>query len=96
MSGVTITEVLPTGDARARLGAIARAFDELGISAQPVVFGSHRRAQGVIVPIALWERIAPAVEDALDIEEATDREARSGGRTVTLTEVEATLGRTPA
>ncbi len=61
-----MTEVLPTNEARAKLNQIATGFDHDGVDAVPVVFGSHRRAQGVIVSWQLWQRIAPAVEDAVN------------------------------
>lgn len=68
-----MTEVLPTNEARAKLNQIAAGFDHDGPDAAPVVFGSHRRAQGVIVSWQLWQRIAPAVEDALDADLARRR-----------------------
>jgi antitoxin StbD len=75
-----VTEVLPTNEARARLNQIAAGFDHDGPDAAPVVFGSHRRAQGVIVSWQLWQRIAPAVEDALDAELARQRLGDAGER----------------
>lgn len=90
---VTIGEVLPTNEARARLNAIATTFDADGSHAVPVVFGSHRRAQGVIVSWELWQRIAPAVEDVLDEELAAGRLAASKGRRLTRADLDAALGR---
>jgi antitoxin StbD len=75
-----VTEVLPTNEARAKLNQIAAGFDHDGPDAVPVVFGSHRRAQGVIVSWQLWQRIAPAVEDALDAELARQRIDAGGDR----------------
>ena len=95
---MSIGEVLPTNEARARLNAIAAGFDADGSHAEPVVFGSHRRAQGVIVSWELWQRIAPAVEDVLDEELATRRLAATKGKGTWLTraEVDAKLGRSAA
>ncbi len=91
---MSINEVLPTNEARARLNAIAAGFDADGSHAEPVVFGSHRRAQGVIVSWELWQRIAPAVEDVLDEELATRRLATKGkGKWLTRAEVDAKLRR---
>lgn len=73
-----MTEVLPTNKARANLNQIAAGFDHDGASAQPVVFGSHRRAQGVILSWTLWQQIAPVIEDALDIDLAKRRIATTG------------------
>jgi PHD/YefM family antitoxin component YafN of YafNO toxin-antitoxin module len=68
-----MTEVLPTNEARAKLNQIAARFDHDGTDAAPVVFGSHRRAQGVIVSWQLWQRLGPAIEDLLDAEQARAR-----------------------
>ncbi|MGH8959839.1 MAG: hypothetical protein ACRDWT_01310 [Jatrophihabitantaceae bacterium] len=73
-----MTDVLPTNEARAKLNQIAAGFDHDGADAEPVVFGSHRRAQGVIVSWQLWQRLAPAIEDALDNEQARTRLAEAG------------------
>jgi hypothetical protein len=77
-----VTEVLPTNEARARLNQIAAGF---------VVFGSHRRAQGVIVSWQLWQRIAPAVEDTLDAELARQRLNDAGGDRLSHEQLLATL-----
>lgn len=73
-----MADVLPTNEARARLHQIAAAFDEAGAGAEPVTFGSHRRPQAVIVPWDLWRRIAPVLEDALDLGTATVRLDEAG------------------
>ena len=95
---MSIGEVLPTNEARARLNAIAAGFDADGSQAEPVVFGSHRRAQGVIVSWELWQRIAPAVEDILDEELAARRLAADKGEIKWLTraDIDAKLGRSGA
>ena len=87
-----MTEVLPTNEARAKLNQIAAGFDHDGPDAAPVVFGSHRRAQGVIVSWQLWQRIAPAVEDALDADLAR-RRIEAGGDRLSQDELLAALGR---
>lgn len=53
-----MNEVVTTGEARDALHRIAKQFDAGG--GEPVYFGSHRRAQGVIVPVDVWERLAGA------------------------------------
>ncbi len=50
-----MAEVVTTGEARDALHQIARRFD--AGEGGPVYFGSHRRAQGVIVPVEVWERL---------------------------------------
>ncbi|MGH3793491.1 MAG: hypothetical protein ACRDSP_01235 [Pseudonocardiaceae bacterium] len=86
-----MAEVLPTNEARARLNQIAAAFDRAGTTAEPVVFGSHRRPQGVIVPWELWRELAPVLEDALDLATARTRLEDAGTQRVDHSEVLAAL-----
>lgn len=60
------TTVVTTSEIRAALSQITRRFDEG--DTEPVFFGSHRRPQAVLVPIATWEKLLKHAEDALDIE----------------------------
>ncbi len=88
-----MTEVLPTNEARAKLNQIAAGFDHDGAGAEPVVFGSHRRAQGVIVSWQLWQRLAPVLEDVLDADLARRRLAAAGDRRLTHEELLAEVQR---
>jgi len=63
--------VVPTSKVRAALGQITKRFD--AGDPEPVFFGSHRRAQAVLVPIATWERLLAHAEDELDLEHARRR-----------------------
>lgn len=63
--------VVPTSEVRAALGKITRRFD--AGDTEPVFFGSHRRAQAVLVPIATWERLLAQAEDELDLDVARRR-----------------------
>jgi antitoxin StbD len=58
--------VVTTSEVRAALGKITKRFDDG--DTEPVFFGSHRRAQAVLVPIATWEKLLAHAEDALDAE----------------------------
>jgi len=60
------TTVVTTSEVRAALGQITKRFDEG--DTEPVFFGSHRRAQAVLVPIATWEKLLAHAEDELDTE----------------------------
>lgn len=60
------TPVVTTSEVRAALSQITKRFDEG--ETEPVFFGSHRRAQAVLVPIAIWEKLLEHAEDALDME----------------------------
>lgn len=64
-------DVVPTSEVRAALGKITKRFDEG--DTEPVFFGSHRRTQAVLVPIATWEKLLEHAEDELDLELAQRR-----------------------
>jgi PHD/YefM family antitoxin component YafN of YafNO toxin-antitoxin module len=68
---VVADAIVPTSEVRATLGQITRRFDEG--DTEPVFFGSHRRPQAVLVPIATWERLLASAEDDLDREVALQR-----------------------
>src|SRR5674476_1357722 len=59
------TQVLPTSQARAELSTAVARFRREGLSAAPVVFGSHRKPEGVVLPFELFEQLVPAIEDIL-------------------------------
>lgn len=63
--------VVPTSEVRAALGKITKGFD--AGDTDPVFFGSHRRTQAVLVPIATWERLLEHAEDELDLDLARRR-----------------------
>ena len=58
-------EVLPTSEARAELSSTVMRFREEGISAAPVLFGSHRKPECVLLPFSLFERLIPEIEEIL-------------------------------
>ncbi|MGI8647452.1 MAG: hypothetical protein DLM55_02665 [Acidimicrobiales bacterium] len=80
-----MANVVTTGEARDALHQIAKRFDDG--AGEPVYFGSHRRAQGVIVPVDVWEKLLEQVEDELDIGLARHRLAGDDGRRLTRTEI---------
>jgi len=57
--------VIPTSEVRAALVKITKRFD--AGDTEPVFFGSHRRPQAVLVPIAVWEKLLEHAEDELDV-----------------------------
>ncbi|HZU16828.1 MAG TPA: hypothetical protein VFD01_09575 [Candidatus Dormibacteraeota bacterium] len=63
--------VVTTSEVRAALGQITKRFDQG--DTEPVFFGSHRRLQAVLVPIATWEKLLAHAEDALDLDLARQR-----------------------
>lgn len=76
-----MADVVTTGEARDALHQIARRFDNG--DGEPVYFGSHRRAQGVIVPVDVWEKLLEQAEDELDLASARQRLAHDDGRRLT-------------
>lgn len=77
---------MTTGEARDTLHQIARRFD--AGQGEPVYFGSHRRAQGVIVPVELWELLLEQAEDELDLALARRRLANDDGRRLTNSDLD--------
>ncbi len=84
-----MVEVVTTGEAREALHQIARRFD--AGEGEPVYFGSHRRAQGVIVPVDVWEKLMETAEDELDSDLARKRLAGSSSRRLTRGELDDAL-----
>lgn len=56
-------QVLPTSQARSELSMIISRFREEGTKSTPVLFGSHRKAEGVIIPFSMWQEILEQIED---------------------------------
>jgi len=56
-------QVLPTSQARSELSMIVSRFREEGPDSAPVLFGSHRKAEGVIIPFSMWQEILEQIED---------------------------------
>ena len=75
-----MVNVVTTGEARDALHQIAKRFD--AGEGEPVYFGSHRRAQGVIVPVEVWEKLLEHAEDEVDL--ALVQRRLSGGETPRL------------
>lgn len=87
---------ISVSDARTQLPAALRAFRS-GESSAPIVFGSHRRAEGVILPYEQYQalvRAAMLLEDLGDISMLSDRLGRAvdPDALADLAEVAAELG----
>lgn len=93
MSISPLTPVLPSGDARTALPEALRRFRAEGIAAEPVVFGSHRRPEAVVIPFELYAQLLPAIED-LEIAQLV-RERSAAGESVPLADVAAAAGLNP-
>lgn len=60
-----VVHVLATTEARSQLPAAVSRFRREGVLADMIVFGGHRKPEGVVMPYALYERLLPAIEDAV-------------------------------
>lgn len=69
-------EVVPTSEARSALPSTLSRFREQGLLAEPMVFGGHRKPEGVVLPYELFERLLPAIEDVALAESVRARLAR--------------------
>ncbi len=81
-----MADVVTTGEARDALHQIARRFD--AGEGEPVYFGSHRRAQGVIVPVDVWEKLLEQAEDELDLDLARRRLSGGDGHRLTRADLD--------
>lgn len=94
MSISPLTPVLPSGDARTALPEALRRFRAEGVSAEPVVFGSHRRPEAAVIPFELYAQLLPVIED-LQIAQLV-RERAAAGESVPLADVASAVGLDPA
>ncbi len=64
MATVTTTE------ARTALSQVLATFREQGVAAEPLVFGDHRRPEGVVLPFEVYAQLEDQI-DQLRFEAAT-------------------------
>ncbi len=74
-----LPQPITTIEARSGLSAILGRF-RADATAQPVVFGNHRRAEAVVMPFAQFERMLEIVEDQTIAPTVAERIASGGGR----------------
>ncbi|WP_454293459.1 hypothetical protein [Salana multivorans] len=58
-----IAPILPSRDARAEIPKALRRFRAEGATAEPLIFGSHRRPEAVVIPFELYRELLPAIEE---------------------------------
>lgn len=90
MSFATPLPVLPSSDARDELPKALKRFRSEGAAAEPLIFGSHRKPEGVVIPFELYEEVLPLVEDILIAR--TARERIAAGPALPLSDIAARLG----
>ncbi|MBC9953386.1 hypothetical protein ICM05_01825 [Leucobacter sp. cx-42] len=72
---MAISPVLPSGEARTELPKALRRFREEGALAEPLIFGSHRRPEAVVIPFELYVSLLPAIEELEIAQLVRDRRA---------------------
>lgn len=89
-----LPEVSTATDARSGLNTALKRFRHDGIKAQPLVFGSHRKPEAIVIPYALFERLLPAVEEIL-IEETIRERLTDGSSPIAFDDAARSLGFDP-
>lgn len=95
MTTAEFLQVLPTSEARGQLSQALERFRRDGATAEPLVFGGHRKPEGVIIPFALFEQMQPMREDLL-IAETIRRRASEPAESKPLDDLMVELGFDPA
>ncbi len=90
---MSIAPILPSRDARTEIPKALRRFRVEGATADPVIFGSHRRPEAVVIPFELYRELLPAIEE---VEIAALVSARQGEPARPLSELACELGLDPA
>jgi antitoxin StbD len=96
MKSPSTQPVLTTRDAREQLPRIVAGFRAAGASAQPVVLGAHRRPEAVLVPVELFEVLAPLIEDLEIAQKLAARYREDDGSRLSFDDVATAAGFDPA
>lgn len=88
--------VVPSAEARDHLSGYLRLFREQGDRAEPVVFGSHRKAEGVILSYQRYEWLIEVLDELVASEEVREALAKDTGKRVELADVAREAGFDPA
>jgi hypothetical protein len=87
--------IVPSAEARDHLASYLRLFREEGERAAPVVFGSHRKAEGVILSYARYARLVEIFDELVASEEVREALAKDTGERVELADVAREAGFDP-
>jgi antitoxin StbD len=88
--------VVPSAEARDRLSSYLKLFREKGGQADPVVFGSHRKPEGVILSYERYEWQTEILDELVASEEVREAIAQDTGKRVELADVAREAGFDPA
>jgi PHD/YefM family antitoxin component YafN of YafNO toxin-antitoxin module len=88
--------VVPSAEARDHLSGYLKLFREQGGQANPVVFGSHRKPEGVILSYERYEWLTEVLDELVASEEVREALAKDTGKRVELADVAQEAGFDPA
>ena len=88
--------VVPSAEARNRLSSYLRLFRETGGRADPVIFGSHRKPEGVILSYERYEWLTEVLDELVASEEVREALEADTGKRVELADVAREAGFDPA
>jgi PHD/YefM family antitoxin component YafN of YafNO toxin-antitoxin module len=84
---MSATHPVPTSVARRELTQTVSRFREEGLGAEPVVFGSHRKAEAVVLPYEAYEALMELAEEYAIASRIRERDQADSGQRYTLEEV---------
>jgi PHD/YefM family antitoxin component YafN of YafNO toxin-antitoxin module len=88
--------VVPSAEAREHLSGYLKLFREQGGQADPVVFGSHRKPEGVILSYERYEWLTEVLDELVASEEVREALTKDTGKRVELADVAQEAGFDPA
>ena len=89
---MSATHPVPTSVARRELTQTVSRFRDEGADAEPVVFGSHRKPEAVVLPYEAYEALMVLAEEYAIAARIRERDAADTGTRYTLDEVADELG----
>ncbi|CAN5309284.1 hypothetical protein BH23ACT9_BH23ACT9_07240 [soil metagenome] len=75
---------VPTTEARRELNKTLKRFRAEGPTADPVLFGAHRRPEAVILPYETYEVMQDLIEDAVITAQVRERDRHDDGTRITV------------
>ncbi len=88
--------VVPSAEARDRLSAYLKLFRAQKEQADPVVFGSHRKPEGVILSYERYEWLNEVLDELVASEEVHEALLEDTGKRAELADVASEAGFDPA
>lgn len=96
MAPMPVLEVVPAGDARRDLPKYLKAFRDAPENADPVVFGPHRKAEAVLMPIEQYRAMLARIEELTVRAEIADVLTKDTGQRGDIVELARAHGFDPA